>query len=65
MQPGMECQSCGARYYSSASHQMVAEGERCSCGGQLRERPAPRDRPPEHRMPVAREEQLTSPLSKR
>jgi hypothetical protein len=38
MQAGMECTSCGVRFYSSAWHQMLADGERCSCGGALRAR---------------------------
>jgi hypothetical protein len=37
MQGSMECRVCGAQFYSSAGHQMVLDGERCTCGGPLRE----------------------------
>jgi hypothetical protein len=33
----MECPSCGAKFYSSAWHEMLEEGERCECGAELRE----------------------------
>jgi hypothetical protein len=39
---GMECPSCGARFYSSAWQQMIDGGELCSCGERLREAAEPR-----------------------
>jgi NAD-dependent SIR2 family protein deacetylase len=35
MRATMECPKCGAKFYSSAWHEMLAQGERCSCGGLL------------------------------
>ena len=40
MQTTMECPRCGAKFYSSAWHEMLEEGERCECGAELREAPA-------------------------
>jgi hypothetical protein len=33
----LECSECGVTYYSAAAADMVVRGERCDCGGRLRE----------------------------
>jgi predicted nucleic acid-binding Zn-ribbon protein len=31
------CTECGTTYYSAAADTMIARGERCDCGGRLRQ----------------------------
>lgn len=31
----LKCEACGTTFYSAAASTMVANGERCDCGGEL------------------------------